>query len=774
MRAVLRCFFHVAGWSSTIFGKKKNAIIKNIGMKLVRLVAGLLLFAVWIAQEGQAQTQNITRVDYPSRFAKSLRETGEISVAEFSQRYQLPEKYLDQLTSDPTTAKYFDQFQVAQPQGKFGPTKDFRLNDAEQKLYEKNGFVVSERLGARTFAKLYFEIYSRDLPVMVTSDSILHAWHRSYDAMLAEIEETFLFPALNTLLDSMAAELPSVQPQDTTGDLSESVQEADFFLAVARSLLKQQLIPGQLSPQSSRIQAVLNDVRGLQLKELKFAGGNRNMDYSQFKPRGHYEKTETLRRYFQTMMWCGRTDLQVSKNKQQLSTAVVLFELLNAAKKMDEWRKFDAILRPFVGATDALTFAELEQFLSSAKYTDLAELQEPERLDQLQALLQQGNWGVQAIRSEVSRDAQERSFTVLGQRFVLDSWATGQVVYDKIVRENQPVMRRNPSALDVAFAVLQNDHVVPELARAIQRGTGRDFRDGLPYQHNLAALRKTLDEVPESVWQENLYLDWLGCLRTLSRPTTADHYPEAMRTQAWAMKLTNTQLASWTTLRHDTILYVKQSYTKQSDCSYPAGYVEPLPEFWARMEQMSLRAVKIVAQLPVYQAKRQKEHFETFAKHLKMIREISERELAKQPLNDEQILFLRNVVTKNDHGKPDTDSRGGQKPAFLGWYFDLFYAGRFDADEWDALVADVHSNPPDPLVGDPGSVLHQAVGDVDLLLITLEQGAERIVFAAPTLSHYEFSMPGLSRRSDSEWKRILESGATQLRPSWTTGHLVPR
>ena len=165
---------------------------------------------------------------------------------------------------------------------------------------------------------------------------------------------------------------------------------------------------------------------------------------------------------------------------------------------------------------------------------------------------------------------------------------------------------------------------------------------------------------------------------------------------------------------------------------------------------MSLRAVKIVAQLPVAQANQQKRHFETFAKHLKMLREISEQELAQQPLNNEQITFLRNVVTMNDPGTPDIKYKGGRKPAYVGWYFDLFYAGRSDADQWDALVADVHSNPPDPFVGDPGSVLHQAVGDVDLLLITMEQGAERIVFAGPTLSHYEFSMPGLNRRSDSE------------------------
>ena len=30
-------------------------------------------------------------------------------------------------------------------------------------------------------------------------------------------------------------------------------------------------------------------------------------------------------------------------------------------------------------------------------------------------------------------------------------------------------------------------------------------------------------------------------------------YPEAMSTRAWAMKTLNTQLASWTQLRHDTI-----------------------------------------------------------------------------------------------------------------------------------------------------------------------------------------------------------------------------
>ncbi|MCB9248138.1 MAG: DUF3160 domain-containing protein [Ignavibacteriales bacterium] len=39
----------------------------------------------------------------------------------------------------------------------------------------------------------------------------------------------------------------------------------------------------------------------------------------------------------------------------------------------------------------------------------------------------------------------------------------------------------------------------------------------------------------------------------------------------------NSQLASWTELRHDNLLYAKQSYTGGVTCSYPFSYVEPIP-----------------------------------------------------------------------------------------------------------------------------------------------------------------------------------------------------
>src|SRR5205807_1770630 len=98
---------------------------------------------------------------------------------------------------------------------------------------------------------------------------------------------------------------------------------------------------------------------------------------------------------------------------------------------------------------------------------------------------------------------------------------------------------------------------------------------------------------------------------------------------------------------------------------------------------------------------------------------------------------------------------------------------REDGDRWDALVADVHTDVPDPLVKDPGCVLHQAVGNVNLLLIAVDSGKDRMVYAGPVLSHYEFEMSGVERRSDSEWQRDVREGRLPPQPAWTRTYLVP-
>jgi hypothetical protein len=107
-----------------------------------------------------------------------------------------------------------------------------------------------------------------------------------------------------------------------------------------------------------------------------------------------------------------------------------------------------------------------------------------------------------------------------------------------------------------------------------------------------------MDEQTSAAWESTIYMSWLACLRELSTPTTDGKCPEAMRTRTWAMKTLNAQLASWTQLRHDTILYAKQSYTGVGQCVYPAGFVEPRVAFWQHLRATVSRAADLLTSLP--------------------------------------------------------------------------------------------------------------------------------------------------------------------------------
>jgi len=722
---------------------------------------------------------------YTTAFDEALQKIGQISPQEFAKRYTSQAKYLPQISFDPTTAKFWNDFHK---------NELFQLNTDELAIFKQNGFVVSERLGGENFADIFYRIYSNDLPVFVSADALLHAWHRSYDAILEELEETYLSKSLDEILEGMQHGILQAWKQCGNGVLAEGVKYADYFLAVARSLLADRTVKTHLG-QDTGVDRTLKAIQGQQLQEFNLFGRDRKVDFSQFKVRGHYENSELLKRYFRAMMWCGTIDLRIAGTLQEssvreLAAAVVFYDLLKQCGKFEQWQQFDRLLQTFVGRTDSMTFAQLGDILNKAKIKSPADIKDWGVLLQLEADILAGKIGVQNIGSHyyespfgAEKIQLPRSFTILGQKFVLDSWVTSKVVYDDIEWNDKKVERRIPSCLDVAFAALGNNQVVPELVARMTDNQGRKFRDGLNYQHNLAAAKDVIDEQNPAVWQENIYMNWLATLRELSTPTTDRKYPEAMSTPAWSMKTLNTQLASWTQLRHDTILHVKQSYTDLLVCYYPAGFVEPRPAFWERFEKMALLAADLIENTPFPESsgrennkfevrlqdiqKRQTSFLKNFANKLAILKEIAVKELAQEEFTESETLFLKKIVEQKDETEPIylRESR------YTGWYFGLFYKGYEDSEKQDAIVADVHTNLPS--LGDPGCVLHQGVANVDLLMIAVDNGKDKVVYAGPVLSHYEFEMPGVSRKSDSEWQSELKLGEVPPRPDWTKNYLVP-
>jgi hypothetical protein len=762
---------------------------------------------------------------YSAAFDAELKKIGPISPKQFAERYPAP-KYLDKPSFDPTAAKFFAELnveKVKKPGGKslvggkehVWPEVElpgYKLTPDELAAFKANGFVASERLGGRSFGQLYYDVYHRDLPVFVTSDSVLHAWHRSYDAMLEELELTYLMHALDALLAGMHDALPAANEAYGAGVLKDSVRDADFFLAVARTLLNDGrndpppdagprpiLAPapvqgpapksGPVAPkldQADRVNATLAAVKNEGMHEFKLFGRVRNMDFSQFKPRGHYESKPELRRYFRAMMWCGRTDLRIAGGydktgplsaPRELGAALVLLDLLRRADKEETWRKFDRCIQTFVGRTDSATFDDLAAVAGAAKIKSPADLKTAADLEKLTDAVKQSGAGRQDVRGDVyisppgGKATLPQSFTVLGQKFVIDSWVTSKTVYSDIEWDGKAVQRRVPGGLDVAFAALGNNHATPELVQRMEAGTHR-WRDQKPYQHNLAAVRNVLDGLDAKAWDETIYMQWLKTLRTLSAPAD-DKMPEAMKTRAWGMKQVNTQMASWTQLRHDTILYVKQSYTEGATCYYPAGFVEPVVPFWAAMDAMASRSATLLEQTPFPDAvkptqAKQVAFLRAFATQMGKLRAVAEKQLDRKELTADEKKVLRDVMQIVHHVNGCVAT-----PQYTGWYPALFYRGPDDCMKWDALVADVHTDVPCMLCGDPGSVLHQGVGNVDLMVIAIDNGTDRVVYVGPTMSHYEFETPSAVRKTDKEWKRDLLDAKFPPRPDYTRGYLVP-
>jgi hypothetical protein len=133
-------------------------------------------------------------------------------------------KYVDRLSFDPAKIKFYDE-----------TVKRLQLTEAEEEILHKQGFVSVDHDQRYSFGSAYFAVYTNDLPVFVTTDSILHAMHSTYDDMLKEMEETFFTDALDEVLSKCHEEF--AKSASSWGTTAANYRDVDLYLTVARNLL---------------------------------------------------------------------------------------------------------------------------------------------------------------------------------------------------------------------------------------------------------------------------------------------------------------------------------------------------------------------------------------------------------------------------------------------------------------------------------------------------------------------------------------------------------
>lgn len=735
--------------------------------------------------------QRVERSPLGQRFRAHAERYRGLSYAGLEQELGLERMPDMPLSFDPAQANHYERI-----------SSELSLSSEELDILRQRGVVSVDHERRFSMGSAYFSIYARDLPVLITTDSILHALHRSYDKVLIELETHVLGPLLSSVLESAHDALDENESELDAAGLGVNADDVDVYLTVARSLLAGAGAPGQA--QSGRVGSVrgqralcaqlLESIAGLELQrkaQTELYGGRRAIDYSQFRPRGHYSATEALARYFRGVSWLGRADLgfvieppaedmglsaDVARERRN---AALLSALLRVARQGVKLERASDLLDFMVGRADNAAPAQWIAALEAQGATSLASLGRSGVVEAVHERVRAVASSEQLIRSQTlsaPRLAPARApmqvFQVLGQRSTLDSFVLSRVVYDSIELDGHKPERMLPRGLD-AMAALGNDEAVRLL---------RPDLDAYHYAANLLAARRTIDEEPTERWDRDLYSLWLGALRTLDDTEHSKFLPEVMRGIPWQRKQLQTQLASWSELRHDTLLYAKQSYTAFPTCGYPAAYVEPYPKFYARLKSFATRASDFTGRLEqaAPELRDSPASVAVFARHSAFFREfggvmdklelLAHKELRAEPFTEAEASFVRRAI--------DITDGGSGPPHYDGWYTRLIYRRDWGVterysqlgpaherpDAWAPTVADVHTSPGSDK--EPPRVLEAGVGDVELLVVAIDNGLDRSLYVGPVYTYYEFDVAPTQRLTDEQWRAWIEAGKLPERPAF--------
>ena len=734
-------------------------------MKKIYLFFGIFLFQIIFFSNSSAQSNNFNIENY-KQFLESHRN---ISSGALMQLYNAG-MFESNIHLNDSSAVYFDSIDAK-----------YNLTSYEKSLLQKNGFVISERLNGTSFGGAFMQIFQKDLPVFVSTDAILFALHMSYDNILKDVELSVIIDTLKIMLNKMYTGIPNLASDYSNNpSMTQMLKDADFYLNVSLNLLGQQVSP-YYSDNTSKINNVISKIMSASGigEDTLFSSIPVLYDWSQFTPRGHYDDPNLpiLANYFRTMMWLGRTEIYLlmpranttanpievyNSLQRQTIDAMLIRELYDSSKVSGSYNLIENILKFFVGNQDNVTVDNLEFLKNAVGLNKASDLLDSLKLITFQDSLKNQSFANQLILSQLLSEnpmmpdsiIPASAFLLFGQRFVIDSYIFSNVVYDKT-----PTCRLLPSSLDPMF-VLGNNAAAQLLQNEINTYN---------YGGNLAALRYLIDSYDTSFWQNSFYNMWLNSIRALNPPKVRNNLPLFMTTAGFWQEKLNTQLASWAELRHDNLLYAKQSYTGMIICSFPFTYIEPFPLFYQNLKILAENAINKFASFNINNSLFMysvNEYFNNLGKIADTLYTISEKELNGTAYNQQESDFLKKIIY---------NTTGGCGVPYDGWYTKLFFNDYMDLSEGfltnDLIVADVHTVPTDCSGINLGWVKHIGTGQVNLgVFIATLPNNQVTAFIGPVMSFYEYTSANFIRLTDQEWKDSALTSA--LRPSWVNSYMA--
>ena len=589
----------------------------------------------------------------------------------------------------------------------------------------KNGFVVVPST-LPLFQDAYEGNVYGDFPDFVTTDVAYHEWHLVFDKILRSLEQGVLLPKLDNLVSGSLAAAHAQTLELRGTPLAGPASRVEQLFQVAAAELGHTV---RLGPVAAKEKALIDAHDATAASPLLGV----KVDYSLFKPRGHYTANAKLTRYFIGMSVLGQLPFCIPGTKGCVGVGPAQAALL-AARILAQhpglvslWR---AIYEPtafLIGQADDYTPLEAA---AAAKTVDPGWLQNPGAFGS-DALVAKAIAALLKARP-VLINPERAAIRFLGTRFVLDSYLLDQLIYPNVDD------RLMPSGLDLAAA----------FGSSLAYGTLK--QEGVTadadYNSQLAKVEKAITSRPARDWGSTIYDAWLYALQ----PVFTEHgraFPDFMRTALWAGKDLQAGLGSYAELKHDTVLYTKQFFAEGGGevPASPRNWVEPDPVVFGRL---AAAASLLAAGL-----------------HDRGLLSSSASSLLGRVIG--MFSFFERVAKDELAARPITKA-DNDRLRFIGGEFESIRFETSDEtregipapDQSDSIVADIGSS--------PQGVLELATGRVNWILVIVPAARGRFeVAVGGVYSYYEFTSSPGTRLDDTTWRAMLDKGTAPAQPAWT-------
>lgn len=641
--------------------------------------------------------------------------------------------------------------------------ENFSLSEEQEQFLREYGFVVAPSSEDVLFHEYYDKLRDMGLPMFVTSDSMLHSFHILYDYSLRMAELDSFQYGLADLTEAMVQRMDEVY-ESSEGAVKDSAKLNVAFFSVAMKLLDPDYeVPGYVSDIVDSEIELIESASGIAMSPLF----NYREDYSQYIPRGHYTRNDELGRYFKAMMWYGRMTFRLKDT--ELTRAAILLVVstqgldAGGTQALDIWNDIYLTTSFFVGDADDLILYDYAGVILEVygDEIDLDDLNDDTLLAEfIEAAKELPD---PRINSSVISDQEDavddtKGLRFMGQRFIIDSYMFFELVYDNVlfyygdgtpftlVYSDAGPIRGFPRGLDV-FSVLGFDEAESIL---ISEGDTEYYK----YDEQVEMLKEEILGFSLQDWTKNLYTTWMYSLESLSQDKGSG-WPSFMASEKWELKELYTALGSWTQLRHDTILYAKQSYTLEATGMPPQsdlnGYVEPQPTLYSRLLSLTRMANDGLGKRGLLSEEISMK-YESFDSLLTSMLEISEKEISGEPLSESEYSMIKNI--------------GGYLEEITTFSIETSEELESDADKSVAIVADVHTDLNTLMA------LEEGVGYPYTIYVVVNVEGKTYITQGPVFSYYEFKHPIGDRLTDESWQEMLASGDNPELPPWSNGFII--